>query len=275
MMCANIFDMEINVKEYVALRKENIKSFVASLDKRTPHLVIIQVNSDEASNAYVRGKLKDAAEVGIRCDLIKLDESISQEDLLKKIDEVNNDNDVDGLIVQMPLPKHIDEETIKLAVSPKKDVDGFHPLSHLDPCTPKGVLNYLKYLKVDILGKNAVIIGRSNIVGKPMAKLLLKESANVTVLHSKTTREDMERYIANADIVVIAIGKTHFLDETFAYKPSATIVDVGINRVDGKLYGDAKEDLPVNIKTPVPGGVGLLTRLTLMENLIEVYKENN
>ena len=274
-MCANIFDMEINVKEYVALRKENIKSFVSSLDKRTPHLVIIQVNSDEASNAYVRGKLKDAAEVGIRCDLIKLDESISQEDLLKKIDEVNNDNDVDGLIVQMPLPKHIDEETIKLAVSPKKDVDGFHPLSHLDPCTPKGILNYLKYLKVDILGKNAVIIGRSNIVGKPMAKLLLKESANVTVLHSKTTREDMERYIANADIVVIAIGKTHFLDETFTYKSSATIVDVGINRVDGKLYGDAKEDLPVNIKTPVPGGVGLLTRLTLMENLIEVYKENN
>lgn len=270
--CVIIFLMNINVKEYVAYRKQIIKDYVTSQEGRTPHLVIIQVNNDEASNAYVRGKIKDSNEVGIRATLIKLEDTISEEELLKKIDEINHDDDVDGLIVQMPLPKQINEEKVKLAVSPEKDVDGFHPLSHLDPCTPKGILNILKHLGEVIMGKNAVIIGRSNIVGKPMARLLLKESANVTVLHSKTTREDMERYISNADIIVIAIGKKYFLDHSFKYKDSAVVVDVGINRIDGVLYGDAMGDLPVRIKTPVPGGVGLLTRLTLLENLIEIYK---
>ncbi len=265
--------MNTNIKEYVLMRKQLIRDFVSTLvGKKTPKLVIIQVNNDEASNAYVRGKLKDSKEVNIDCELLKLDESTSEQELLNIIEKYNNDDTCDGLIVQMPLPKHINEEKIKLAVSPKKDVDGFHPLSKLDPCTPKGILNYIKYLGEVIQGKNAVVIGRSNIVGKPMAKILLRESANVTVLHSKTTREDMERYIENADIIVIAIGKKHFLDESFKYKPSAIIIDVGINRIDGTLYGDAKEDLPVRIKTPVPGGVGLLTRLTLLENLIEVYK---
>lgn len=260
----------MTIKEYVVAKKEELKNQVASL-KTLPHFVVIQINEDEASNAYVKGKMKDAEEVGIKCTLIKMPLTTSQEELLSKINEVNNDPSVHGLIVQMPLPKHIDEEIVKLAVNPSKDIDGFHPLSKMDPCTPKGIINYLKDEHYQILGKNAVVIGRSNIVGKPMAKLLLKESANVTILHSKTSSEDMRRYIANADIIVIAIGRCGFLNETFEYKKDAVIVDVGINRVDGKLHGDAVRDLPVKFQTPVPGGVGLLTRLTLLTNLLEAY----
>ena len=259
------------VKEYVKQRKEEINELIAMMDKK-PSIAIVQVNEDAGSNAYVKGKLKDAAELGVSADLIKLPLDISQEELLKVIDELNNDTIHDGFIVQMPLPRQIDEDTIKLAVSPKKDVDGFHPLSSLSPCTPKGIMNYLHSEGIQILGKNAVVIGRSNIVGKPMAKLLLKESANVTVLHSKTTFEDMSRYIANADIIVVAIGKKHFLDNRFQYKETAAVIDVGISRDEDGLHGDALPNLPVKLQTPVPGGVGLLTRLALYVNLLEIAK---
>ena len=259
----------MTIKEYVSKRKEEIRNIVLAMDKK-PSIAIVQVNEDAGSNAYVKGKLKDAAELGINADLIKLPLDTSEEELLKVIDELNKDNIHDGFIVQMPLPKQINEETIKLAVSPKKDVDGFHPLSSLSPCTPKGIMNYLHSENVQILGKNAVVIGRSNIVGKPMAKLLLKESANVTILHSKTTPEDMARYIANADIIVVAIGRKHFLDNRFTYKENATVVDVGISRDEDGLHGDALPGLPVKLQTPVPGGVGLLTRLALYENLLEI-----
>lgn len=261
----------LTIKEYVALRKPEITKEVSGLNP-TPSFVIIQLNDDEASNAYVKGKMKDAAELGINCELVKLPKETSEEELLNKIEQINNDDTVHGLIVQMPLPKHISEEKVKLAVSPKKDIDGFHPLSSIDPCTPKGIITYLKYLGVEFKGKNAVVIGRSNIVGKPMGKLLLQENSNVTTLHSKTTPEDMKFYIEHADIIVIAIGKAGFLNESYKYKPSAIIVDVGINRIEGKLHGDAIRDLPVALQTPVPGGVGLLTRLTLLENLLEAYK---
>lgn len=262
----------MTIKEYVAHKKELLKEEISKYN-RVPHFVIVQVNDDPASNAYIKGKLKDANEVGIFAELKKFEETISEDDLIKEIETINNDESVDGLIVQMPLPKHIDEEKIKLAVSPLKDVDGFHPLSSLDPCTPKGIVTYLKDEGINLVGKNAVVIGRSNIVGKPAAKLLLKEHCNVTVLHSRTKREDMEFYISHADVIVIAIGRANFLDETFNYKKDAIIVDVGINRVDGKLVGDAKSDLPVKLQTPVPGGVGLITRLTLLENLMEVYRK--
>ena len=262
----------MTVKEYVAKRKEEIKELVLSLDRK-PCIAIVQVNEDAGSNAYVKGKLKDAAELGINADLIKLPLDTTEEELLKVIDELNNDNIHDGFIVQMPLPKQINEDTIKLAVSPKKDVDGFHPLSPLAPCTPKGIMNYLHSEGIQILGKNAVVLGRSNIVGKPMAKLLLKESANVTVLHSKTTPEDMARYIANADIIVVAIGKMHFLDNRFKYKETAAVIDVGISRDENGLHGDALPNLPVRLQTPVPGGVGLLTRLALYENLLEIVSK--
>ena len=261
----------MTIKEYVKAKKAEMKNLVLSMP-RLPKLVIVQINEDEASYAYIRGKLKDAAELGINAELIKLPLETTQDELLAKIDELNHDDSVDGFIVQMPLPKHINEETVKLAISPAKDVDGFHPLSKLDPCTPRGIMNYLNSENIKIQGKNAVVIGRSNIVGKPMARLLLAANANVTVLHSKTSFEDMSRYIANADIIVIAIGKANFLDDRFSYKPDAIIVDVGINRLEDGLHGDAQRDLPVALQTPVPGGVGLLTRLALYENLLTIVE---
>ena len=262
----------MTVKEYVKVRKEEIKELVSKMEIK-PSIAIVQVNEDAGSNAYVKGKLKDAAELGINADLIKLPLDTSEAELLNVIEELNNDEAHDGFIVQMPLPKQINEDKVKLAVSPKKDVDGFHPLSSLSPCTPKGIMNYLHHEGIQILGKNAVVLGRSNIVGKPMAHLLLKESANVTVLHSKTTFEDMSRYIANADIIVVAIGKQHFLDNRFKYKESAAVIDVGISRDENGLHGDALPDLPVKLQTPVPGGVGLLTRLALYENLLEIVSK--
>ena len=261
----------MNIKEYVAKRKSEIKEYVSGLEVK-PYLVVIQVNEDAGSNAYVKGKLKDCAELGIRADLIKLPIDTTEENLLKIIENCNKNPEITGFIVQMPLPKQIDEEKVKLAVDPSKDVDGFHPLSSLNPCTPQGVMDYLKSEQVEMLGKNALVIGRSNIVGKPMAKLLLKESCNVTVVHSKTSFEDMSRYIANADIIVIAIGRQGYLDNKYQYKNSAVIVDVGISRDETGLHGDAVPDLPVRLQTPVPGGVGLLTRLSLIENLLKIYK---
>ncbi|MCQ2792595.1 MAG: bifunctional 5,10-methylenetetrahydrofolate dehydrogenase/5,10-methenyltetrahydrofolate cyclohydrolase, partial [Bacilli bacterium] len=239
--------------------------------KTIPCLVIIQVNNDSASDAYVRGKLKDGAEIGVKVILDKQAPTISQDALLALIEKYNHDNNVHGLIVQMPLPKHINENLVKLAVSPKKDVDGFHPLSTFSPCTPKGIIDYLKSEHVEILGKNAVVIGRSNIVGKPMQILLRNESANVTQLHSKTSRSDMEFYLAHADIIVVAVGHKYFLDHNFKLKESAVVVDVGINRDETGLHGDVEPNLKVRLQTPVPGGVGLLTRLTLLVNLMEAY----
>ena len=261
----------MNIKEYVAKRKSEIKEYVEGLEVK-PYLVVIQVNEDAGSNAYVKGKLKDCAELGIRADLIKLPIDTTEENLLKIIENCNKNPEITGFIVQMPLPKQIDEEKVKLAVDPSKDVDGFHPLSPLNPCTPQGVMDYLKNEQVEMLGKNALVIGRSNIVGKPMAKLLLKESCNVTVVHSKTSFEDMSRYIANADIIVIAIGRQGYLDNKYQYKQSAVIVDVGISRDETGLHGDAVPGLSVRLQTPVPGGVGLLTRLSLIENLLKIYK---
>lgn len=261
----------MTIKEYIKIRKEEIKEEVSKM-KHVPSLTIVQLNEDEASKAYVKGKLKDAAELGINATLIKLPVDTSEEILLSKIAELNNDPKVDGFIVQMPLPKHISEAKVTLAISPEKDVDGFHPMSKFVPCTPLGIMKYLKRENVQILGKNAVVIGRSNIVGKPMARLLLKESANVTVLHSKTSREDMQNYVKNADIIVVAVGKQGLLDNSFTYKKDAVIIDVGINRDETGLHGDAVPNLPVRLQTPVPGGVGLLTRIALMENLLEAKK---
>ena len=264
----------MEIKEYVLMRKQALSLEVAALSK-PPHLVIIQVNNNPASDVYIRGKLKDAGEIGAKATLMKFDPSMSEAELLEVIAKVNADPEVDGLIVQLPLPPHIREEVIKFAVEPSKDVDGFHPLTTFSPCTPKGIVDYLAASGFSFQGANAVVLGRSNIVGKPMAKMLLAKNCNVTVLHSKTTEEDKAFYIAHADLIVVAIGRLGFLDERYAYKPSATIVDVGINRgEDGKLHGDAKPGLPVALQTPVPGGVGLLTRLSLIENLVIAAKSH-
>ena len=261
----------MTIKEYVAFRKQELKDLIEGFEVK-PSLTIVQVNDDPASNAYVKGKLKDGTELGANVNLIKFPTTIKEEELFQEIEKLNNDPSIDGFIVQMPLPSHINEEKVKLLINPNKDVDGFHPLSPLSPCTPLGIINYLKHEGIEFKGKNAVIIGRSNIVGKPMAKLLLKENCNTTILHSKTSYDDMRFYVAHADIIVIAIGRAGFLDNTFSYKSDAIIVDVGITRTEEGLKGDAIKDLPVKLQTPVPGGVGLLTRLALFENLLLLKK---
>lgn len=260
----------MEIKEYVANEKTKIREKVAQL-KVKPHLVIVQVNEDEGSNAYIKGKLNDAADLGINAELIKLPLQTTEAELIAVVKRLNEDKSVHGLIVQMPLPKQIDEEHIKAAVIPSKDIDGFHPMSEMEPCTPKGIIDYLKSEKVVFENKNAVVIGRSNIVGKPLAKMLTALNCNTVILHSRTSKENFDYYLRNADIICIAIGKKGFLTGDLL-KSSAVIIDVGINRFEGKLYGDAVANLNVALQTPVPGGVGLLTRLTLMKNLLEAYE---
>jgi len=259
------------IRDYVNHQKNKLREEVFGLSPK-PSFTIIQVNDDPASNSYIKGKLNDALEVGIGANLIKLDSNITQDELLEHIDRINNDPHIYGVIVQMPLPKQIDPSIVKLAIKPTKDIDGFHPLSKMNPCTPKGIINFLKDRKIKIEGKTAVIIGRSDIVGKPMAKLLLKENANTVIIHSKTNERDKRKFIKMADIIVVAIGKAGFLDNSYKYKRTAVIIDVGITRTANGVCGDALPDLPVKLQTPVPGGVGLLTRLTLLENLLEAYK---
>lgn len=261
----------ITIKEYIEKTKKEMKDEISSLP-RIPSFTIVQVNDDAASNAYVKAKLKDAEELGINANLIKLPLDTSEQSLLNLINELNNDFSCDGFIVQMPLPPQINEERVKNAISPSKDVDGFHPLSTLNPCTPQGIINFLKVNNYQFIGKNAVVIGRSNIVGKPMARLLVKESCNVTILHSKTSKEDMAFYLEHADLIVIAIGRAGFLDNRFNYKKDAIVIDVGISRTDDGLKGDAVPNLNVGFQTPVPGGVGLLTRLALEQNLLLLIK---
>jgi methylenetetrahydrofolate dehydrogenase (NADP+)/methenyltetrahydrofolate cyclohydrolase len=262
----------MDIKTYVSERKEALKKAVLSA-KKVPTLAIIVIGNNPASDSYVRGKMKDAAEVGFKAIDTHLDESVSQDELLSLIKKYNEDPEIDGLLVQLPVPKQISEKAIHEAVVPEKDVDGFSPVSPFECCTPKGICDYLTSEGFLFRGKNAVVIGRSAIVGKPMAKMLLARDCNVTVLHSKTSEEDKRFYLAHADLVVVAIGKEGLIDASYVFKPTCWVVDVGINRgADGHLHGDCVPDLPVAKQTPVPGGVGLLTRLALLENLLEASK---
>ena len=249
---------------------------------RLPHLVVILVGNNPASKSYVAGKEKACNEIGIKSTIIKLDESISEEELLNKIDEINNDKEIDGLLVQLPLPKHIDESKVINRISIDKDVDGFHPLNvaklHLGekcilPCTPKGIITMLKNADVEIKGKKAVVVGRSNIVGKPVAQLLLDNNATVTICHSKT--KDLKAELLEADIVIAAIGRAKFITADMI-KEGAVVIDVGVNRLDnGKLCGDTDYEnilKKASVITPVPGGVGPMTITSLMENTLEIFE---
>ncbi len=261
-----------DIKNYTIRKKEEYKKVIFSLTTK-PKLVIVQVNEDPASNTYIRGKLKDLDEIGAIGELLKLPIETSQDELLKVVDRLNKDKSVTGFIVQLPLPKSINEELIKRSINPEKDVDGFNALSSFVPATPKGIDTYLKDQEIVLDGKNAVVIGRSNIVGKPMQRVLLSRNMNVTILHSHTSKEDMKFYIEHADLIVIAVGKSHFLKNEYNFKKDAIVMDVGINRnSEGKLEGDCAHDLSVAYQSPVPGGVGLLTRLALTINLMEAYK---
>lgn len=240
-----------------------------------PGLVVILVGDDPASQVYVRNKERFAKKVGFLSETIRLSESISEEELIQVIEKYNKDERFHGILVQLPLPKHINDKRVILAIDPKKDVDGFHPMNtgHLwsgrpvmVPCTPAGIMELLREYEVALEGKTAVIIGRSNIVGKPMAQLLLEKNATVTLAHSRT--RDLAKVTKQADILIVAIGQGHFVTDDFV-KEGAVVIDVGMNRdVDGRLIGDVdfEEVEPIaSLITPVPGGVGPMTITMLME----------
>ncbi len=269
----------ISGKELAMQKKAEIAKKMDELYSQTnvrAKLSVIIVGDNPASKTYVAGKAKDCEECNILSDVIALSEEITQEQLLSKIDVLNNDKAVHGILVQLPLPKHIDENTVINAINPTKDVDGFTPINVgkmvigeecFLPCTPAGCIEMLKSTGVKIEGKNAVVIGRSNIVGKPAALLLCAENATVTICHSRT--QNLKDICKSADILLAAIGKAGFVTKDMV-KPGAIVIDVGINRNErGKLCGDvAFEEACDNAAyiTPVPGGVGLMTRAMLMEN---------
>ena len=250
---------------------------------RKPHLVVIMVGNNPASLSYAKGKSKACAEVGMRFTLWQLPENISETDLIDNINEFNYKDDVDGILVQLPLPAHLNERKILETVLPTKDIDGLttHNMGKLFlqeegfyPCTPLGVMNLLEEMKVDLKGKNVTVIGRSMLVGLPLARLLLAKDATVTICHSKT--EDLKSKCLSADVLIVAIGKAKFINHEYI-KDGAYVIDVGVNRVDGHLCGDVDfEDVKdkVSAITPVPKGVGPMTIAFLLENTLKAYRKN-
>ena len=265
--------VSLKVKESVKVRADELKKFGIE-----PTLAVVLVGEDKASQTYVRAKEKACNEYGIKSVAHRLSENTTQNELLALINVLNLDDSIHGILVQLPLPKHIDTNVVLAAIDPRKDVDGFHAVnvgklvSGLDgfvPCTPLGVMEILKEYGIDVAGLNAVVIGRSNIVGKPMANLLLNASATVTVTHSKT--KNLKEICKNADLIVAAIGKPFFLKADMV-KDGAVVIDVGINRLDdGTLVGDVDFDEVApkcSYITPVPGGVGPMTIAMLLNNTI-------
>jgi methylenetetrahydrofolate dehydrogenase (NADP+)/methenyltetrahydrofolate cyclohydrolase len=265
--------------------KDELKEEVIGLKEQgiLPCLAVIQVGNDPASSVYVNNKKKACAYIGIDSKSYELEESISQEELLNLIQELNADTSVNGILVQLPLPKHIDENEVIHAIVPEKDVDGFHPETVGNmcigskgflPCTPAGVIQLLKRSNIDITGKECVLVGRSNIVGKPMALLLLRENGTVTIAHSKT--QDLKAITKRADILVAAVGKPKFITADYV-KEGAVVIDVGIHRGENnKLCGDVDFDSVepiVSAITPVPGGVGPMTIAMLMNNCVETVRK--
>ena len=250
---------------------------------RAPGLAVILVGSDAASQVYVGSKRKSCAEIGIQSKSYDLPQETTEQALLDLIDELNKDESVDGILVQLPLPKHIDSTKVIEAIHPDKDVDGFHPynvgrlcqrIPTLRACTPYGVMKLLENTQVDLYGKHAVIVGASNIVGRPMALELLLAGCTVTVTHRFT--QDLASHIRQADILVVAVGKPQFISGEWV-KEGAIVIDVGINRIDGKLVGDVEFEQAsqrASYITPVPGGVGPMTVAMLMQNTLQAYQHH-
>jgi methylenetetrahydrofolate dehydrogenase (NADP+)/methenyltetrahydrofolate cyclohydrolase len=272
-------------KEAATSYKQQIKQAVDSAQSEglgKPHLAAIMVGEDPASAAYVRGKVKDCDQVGFDSTLIRLPDNVPESDLLAAIHGLNNDDAIDGFIVQLPLPDHIDDKAVLMAIDPKKDVDGFHPenigrmalgLSTYLPATPYGIQLLLKYYQIDPSGQRVLVIGRSQIVGSPMSILLSRNqemgNATVTLAHSRTL--DIKGIALQSDIIIAALGKPGFVSADMV-KKGAIVIDVGINRVDGKLVGDVnfkQVEFVASAITPVPGGVGLMTRVGLLMNTLQ------
>lgn len=274
----------LNGKELAQKLQQEMTQEVTALKEKglQPGLAVILVGEDPASQVYVRNKERAANNIGMYSVVYRLPETTSEADLIAKIEELNQDDKIHGILVQLPLPKHINEDLVLDTIAPEKDVDGFHPMNlgnlfagkpTMIPCTPAGIMELIKLSGIDLAGKNAVIIGRSNIVGKPMAHLLLQANATVTICHSKT--KDLPKVAKQADVLVVAIGRANFVTADFV-KEGAVVIDVGINRDENnKLTGDVKFDEVAPLTsyiTPVPGGVGPMTITMLMRQTIEAAK---
>ena len=279
--------MILNGKVVADTIKQQLKEEITTSGKRAPHLIIITVGEDPASKVYVRNKIKACEEIGIDITHIILDKDATKREIIVTIWEYNDDDNVDGIMVQLPLPKHLDERTIIDAIDPEKDVDGLTTTNIgklragqlcIKPCTAQGIIDLLDYYNIEIDGKDATVVGRSNIVGKPIADLLMARGATVTQCHSHTNQ--LSYHTKMADIVVSAIGKPKFLSGKDIWDADA-IIDVGINRDEnGKLCGDIDYDDVINVHgkqtniTPVPGGVGPMTVAELMKNTVECWRKN-
>ncbi len=296
-------------KDYINFKKKELSIKIDSLKQkqgRAPSLTVILAGDNRASLSYVRIKDKLAKEIGMKSNIVKFDKDINEKELLIKIDEINNDDAIDGVIVQLPLPEHISVNKIIDSISPDKDVDGFHPINlgklfrgedALYPCTPLGIINFLKYNNFSLEGKTGVIIGRSNIVGKPLFFLLLKENMTLTIAHSKT--KNLKDICKNADFIFAAVGKPLMIEQDYV-KKGAIVIDVGVNAInDEKLINEVFSDYPKKIErfkkrgyvltgdvnpnvvktakylTPVPGGVGPLTVITLLENTVKTFEQKH
>ena len=276
--------MIIDGKKEAELLRDEIKKEVLKIKEsknKVPGLTVILIGNYTPSQIYVKNKEKNSKEVGMNSDVIKYSDDVSEKEILNKIKELNNDQNVSGILVQLPLPKQIDKEKIINSIHPSKDVDGFNPVNvgnlssgykGLVPCTPMGCLMLIKKVEKNLSGKHAVIIGRSNLNGKPMAQLLLKENCTVTIVHSKT--KNLQQECLKADILVAAVGVPNLVKKDWV-KKDAIVIDVGINKLNDKIVGDVEFDQVKDIAkaiTPVPGGVGPMTIACLLKNTLECFK---
>lgn len=276
--------MIIDGKKEAEFLRDEIKKEVLKIKKsknKVPGLTVILIGNYTPSQIYVKNKEKNSKEVGMNSDVIKYSDDVSEKEILNKIKELNNDQNVSGILVQLPLPKQIDKEKIINSIHPSKDVDGFNPVNvgnlssgyqGLVPCTPMGCLMLIKKVEKNLSGKHAVIIGRSNLNGKPMAQLLLKENCTVTIVHSKT--KNLQQECLKADILVAAVGVPNLVKKDWV-KKDAIVIDVGINKLNDKIVGDVEFDQVKDIAkaiTPVPGGVGPMTIACLLKNTLECFK---
>ena len=276
--------MIIDGKKEAEIIRNEIKKEISDLKKKsgkTPSLTVILIGDFAPSLIYVKNKEKSAREVGINSEIIRYPKNVGEKDILKKIEELNKNDEISGILVQLPLPSQISKEKIINAINPSKDVDGFNPINvgnlssgydSIVPCTPLGCLLLIKKIEPNLAGKHAVIIGRSNLNGKPMAQLLLKENCTVTIVHSKT--KDLQNECLKADILVAAVGVPNLIKKDWV-KKNAIVIDVGINKVGEKIVGDVNfDELKDNVKaiTPVPGGVGPMTIACLLKNTLTCFK---
>ena len=276
--------MIIDGKKHAEIIRSEIKKEISDLKKKsgkTPSLTVILIGDFAPSLIYVKNKEKSAREVGINSEIIRYPKNVSEKDILEKIEELNKNDEISGILVQLPLPSQISKEKIINAINPSKDVDGFNPINvgnlssgydSIVPCTPLGCLLLIKKIESNLAGKHAVIIGRSNLNGKPMAQLLLKENCTVTIVHSKTN--DLQNECLKADILVAAVGVPNLIKKNWV-KKNAIVIDVGINKVGEKIVGDVNfDELKENVKaiTPVPGGVGPMTIACLLKNTLKCFK---